>query len=85
MNVFFSDMMVTSITQDESMMYWTNGSVIASVDVAESSTPNVWIPFEDCKIISIRTLSPGQQPQYCKKKHQVLPPFWYHMHLTIFI
>jgi hypothetical protein len=59
-----TDMMVTSITQDESMIYWTNGSVIASVDVAESSTPNVWIPFEDCKIISIHTLSPGQQPQY---------------------
>ena len=63
-------MMVTSIALDETMIYWTNGSFIASVDVADpNSTPDVWVPFDDSEIISIHTLSPGQQPQYCKCKH----------------
>ena len=46
------------------MIYWTNGSVIASVDV--DAQTNAQTIFEGDGILSIHTLSPGQQPQYCE-------------------
>lgn len=46
------------------MIYWTNGSVIASVDV--DAPTNARTIFEGDGILSIHTLSPGQQPQYCE-------------------
>ena len=49
------------------MIYWSNGSVITSVDVDfPTNAQNVWTIGEDDEILSIHTLSPGQQPQYCE-------------------
>ena len=59
--------MVSSISLDENSLHWTDGSVIASVGLADpNNTPNVSTSFGDVAIISLHTLSPGQQPQYCK-------------------
>ena len=58
---------IISIGLDEDMVYWTNGFVINSIN----RTTNSRIPFssdvfDDGKVVSLHSLSPGQQPQFCK-------------------
>ena len=55
---------IISIGLDEDMVYWTNGSVINSIN----RTTNSSMPFssEDGEVVSLHSLSPGQQPQFCK-------------------
>ena len=61
-------MPVVSIGMDENTIYWTNGSAINSVTRADpNSTLSVSNAFRDeSVVVSIHSLSPGQQPQYCK-------------------
>ena len=62
-------MPVVSIAMDENMIYWTNGSAINSVaHAAPNSTLSVSnvIGDDEGVVVSIQSLSPGQQPQYCK-------------------
>ena len=57
---------IISIGLDEDMVYWTNGSVINSMNrTASSSMPFSSDIFED-EVVSLHSLSPGQQPQFCK-------------------
>ena len=58
---------VVSIGLDENNVYWTNGSVIKFINrSASGSSPMVFGVFDENEVISLHSLSPGQQPQYCK-------------------
>ena len=58
---------VISIGLDENNVYWTNGSVINFVSRTTSdSLPTVFSVFDENEVISLHSLSPGRQPQYCK-------------------
>ena len=58
---------IISIGLDEDMVYWTNGSVINSINRTTSSRrPFSSDIFEDGEVVSLHSLSPGQQPQFCK-------------------
>ena len=59
---------VISIGLDEHMVYWTNGSVIKCVNRTSSSPLDFECncTFDENEVISLHSLSPGQQPQYCK-------------------
>ena len=60
-------MTVSSLSLDEHMIFWTNGSLIASVLLSDPrATPMISDPFEEDSVLYLHTLSPGQQPQFCK-------------------
>ena len=57
---------VISIGLDENNVYWTNGSVISFVNhVTSDSSPTVFSTLDE-NVISLHSLSPARQPQYCK-------------------
>ena len=58
---------IISIGLDEDMVYWTNGSVINSINRTSSNRmPFSSDVFDNGKVISLHSLSPGQQPLFCK-------------------
>ena len=58
---------VISIGLNENTLYWTNGSIVLSVELDDtSSEPSIFASFNDEDVVSLNTLSPGQQPLYCK-------------------
>ena len=58
---------VVSIGLDENYVYWTNGSMIKFINRStSSSSPTVFDVCDENEVISLHSLSPGQQPQYCK-------------------
>ena len=57
---------VISIGLNENTVYWTNGSIVLSVELDDtSSEPSIFASFND-DVVFLHTLSPGQQPLYCK-------------------
>ena len=57
------DPSVTGIALDEYSVYWSDGSTIYSKNL---SSPSITEFFTGDNIVDLLSVSPGQQPQYCK-------------------